>query len=257
MPESVRVLLPMKQRVILCLIKLKLNLKYSALSVLFSISPKVCGNYFRSTIQILARVLKGFVYFPTKEEILKNMPKCFRKYWRTRIVLDCAEVPVEKCNCLKERIMTYSHYKGRYTIKFCVGVSPGGLITFLSRCFGGRASDKRIVVHCGILDKCEFGDGVMVDKGFMIEEECVIRHLLLYRPPFLSKKKALTKAEALKTAEIASARVHVERKINQLRDFEILVQPVSLKLIPYMDDILLVCGALANLSPPILANDKF
>ena len=239
-PDSIRVLPPMKHRVLLCLTKLKLNLSYSALSVLFDISDKTCSNYFRDTVQILAQVLKGLIYFPTKEEILQNMPKCFRKFTKTRIVLDCAEVPVEKTKCLKERILTYSHYKGRQTVKFCVGVSPAGLITFISKCFGGRASDKKIVNHSKILDKLEFGDGVMVDKGFMIEEECLRRHLILYRPPFLSKKKSLSKAEAIRTAEIASARVHVERVIKQLRDFDIASDQVSSHLLPYYNDILSV-----------------
>ncbi|KAK3926014.1 UPF0725 protein [Frankliniella fusca] len=256
-PDTAKMILPMKLRILLTFTKLKLNLSYTALSVLFDITDKTCRNYFKDTILILAKVLKDIIYLPSKEETLQNMPKCFRKYWRTRSVLDCAEIPVEKPKCLKERILYYSHYKGRLTVKFCVGVSPGGMLTFISKCFGGRASDKKIVVHSGILDQLEFNDGVMVDKGFMIEEECLVRNLFLYRPPFLSKKKTLSKAEALNTAEIAGARVHVERAIKNLRDFDILVDQISLNLLPFINDILVVCGALVNLSAPVLAMDKF
>jgi len=138
-----------------------------------------------------------------------------------------------------------------------VGVTPAGLICLLSKCFGGRASDKKIVVTSGILDRLDRNDGVMVDKGFMIEKECAELGLRLIRPPFLSKKKTLSKQESLRTAEIAKARVHVERVIKQLRNFEILVQQVPSNLLPYIDDILTVCGALVNLSFPVLASDKF
>lgn len=183
LPESAKFVLLVKLRVALCLTKLKLNMSYAALSVLFGVGDDTCSNYFRHTVQVLANVLQGIVYFPSKEEILNNIPKCFRKYTHTRIVLDCAEAPVEKPKCLRERILTYSHYKGRHTLKFLVGVSPGGMITFLSPMFGGRASDKKIVNDSKVLDKCEYGDGVMLDKGFRIDQECLVRNLRLIRPP--------------------------------------------------------------------------
>jgi len=257
MPDSAKFLLPVRLRVGLCLTKLKLNMSYAALSVLFGVSDDTCSHYFRHTVQVLAQVLKGLVYFPSKEEIMNNMPKCFRKYIHTRIVLDCAEVPVEKPKCLRERILTYSSYKGRHTLKFLVGVSPSGMVTFLSTMFGGRASDKKIVSESKVLDKCEYNDGVMVDKGFKIDEECLLRNLRLIRPPFVRQQKPLTKAEALQCVDIAAARVHVERAIKQLRDFDILREQVSGHLVPYMNDVLQVCGGLVNLTSPILAMERF
>ncbi|KAE8742479.1 hypothetical protein FOCC_FOCC011974 [Frankliniella occidentalis] len=239
--QSAKYVLPVRLRVALCLTKLKLNMPYTALSVLFGVTDDTCSNYFRHTVQVLKNVLKGLVYFPSKEEILNNIPKCFRKYTHTRVVLDSAEVPVEKPKCLRERILTYSHYKGRYTHKFLVGVSPGGMITFLNP----------------VLDLCEYGDGLMVDKGFRIDDECLVRNLRLIRPPFIKKKQPLSKAEALQCVDIAAARVHVERAIKQLRDFDILNEQVSGHLVPYMNSILRVCGALANLNNPILSIERF
>ncbi|KAK3910139.1 THAP domain-containing protein 11 [Frankliniella fusca] len=256
-PYSAKFILPVKIRVALCLTKLKLNMPYTALSVLFGVSEETCSHYFRHTIQVLAAVLKHLIYFPSKEETLNNIPKCFRKYVHTRIVLDCAEVPVEKPKCLRERILTYSHYKGRHTLKWLVGVSPGGLIIFVSEMFGGRASDKKIVSESKVLDKCEYGDGVMVDKGFRIDNECLVRNLRLIRPPFVRKNNPLNKAEALQCVDIAAARVHVERAIKQLRDFDILSDQVPGHLVPYINCILTVCGALVNVGPPILSMERF
>jgi len=111
----------------------------------------------------------------------------------------------------------------------------------------------------GILDKCEFGDAVMVDKGFLIRDECLERGLMMYQPPFLSKRRhyKLSKEEALLTAQIARARVHVERVIQRMRIFKILSDQLSSHLFPYVDDILVVCAALTNLGPSVLSMDKF
>jgi len=153
--------------------------------------------------------------------------------------------------------MTFSHYKGKYTLKFGVGVTPAGLIAWLSKIFGGRSSDKKNVMSSGMLDQLDFGDGVKVDKGFIIENECLERGLILYRPPFKKRSKHFSKDDAMLTAEIASARVHVERVIQRLREFTLLSDQVSNIFLSYIHNILTVCGALVHLNLPVLASNKF
>lgn len=70
-------------------------------------------------------------------------------------------------------MLTYSQYKKNHTVKFNMGVAPSGLIIETSSAFGGRASDKHIVAHSEILDRLDYGDAVMVDKGYQIEKECL------------------------------------------------------------------------------------
>ncbi|KAJ8972013.1 hypothetical protein NQ317_000659 [Molorchus minor] len=91
------------------------------------------ANLFFYMIPIISRVLSPAIFFPSKEEILSNLPKCFNNYSNVRIVLDCTEISVQKPKCLCCRVKTYSHYKSGQTLKFLVGVSPAGLITFVSR----------------------------------------------------------------------------------------------------------------------------
>lgn len=70
-------------------------------------------------------------------------------------------------------MFTYSHFKGRHTVKFLIGVAPSGLITYVSRGFGGRSSDKAIFNLSGLMEKLDpHNDAIMVDKGFLIENEC-------------------------------------------------------------------------------------
>ena len=59
------------------------------------------------------------------------------------------------------------------------------------------------------------------------------------------------------TVEIASARVHVERVIQRMKLFEILTSKVSVKIIPYFEEILTIISGIVNLSRPILADKRF
>lgn len=131
------------------------------------------------------------------------MPKCFDNFINTRVVLDCTEIRVERPKCLSCKIRTYSHYKGNNTIKCMIGIAPDGLITFISKMYGGRASDKHILNESCILDMCTEGDGIMVDKGFLIKKECLDRGLILHRPPFLGKNKQLKLEDGMFNTEIA------------------------------------------------------
>jgi DDE superfamily endonuclease/Helix-turn-helix of DDE superfamily endonuclease len=250
--------LDLTERIVLTMVKIKLNVSLTAIAILFAISVTTCTSYFYMTVELLSRVLKTAVLWPSKEDILRNMPVCFNKFKKTRVVLDCSEVSVETPSCLKCRLSTYSHYKGTNTMKFLVGVAPDGLITFLSEVYGGRASDKAITLQSGIIETVDaHSDAIMVDKGFLIEHECIFNAIQLIRPPFLGKRKQFPQSEGIMTADIASARVHVERAIQRIKVFKLLKTNVPWGLVPYLDDILVIVGGLVNLSKPILALDKF
>ena len=55
------------------------------------------------------------------------------------VILDCAEVFIERPKSLINQACTWSEYKHHNTIKFLVDISPTGYITFLSDFYGGRA----------------------------------------------------------------------------------------------------------------------
>ena len=101
-----------KVRIVMCLIKLKLNLSFQCLSTLFKITRQTCKNIFVYMINLLLNLLEKVIYWPTDDEMIESLPTCFKKYSNTRVVLDCTEIPVEKPGCLKCRLKLYSHYKG-------------------------------------------------------------------------------------------------------------------------------------------------
>ncbi|KAJ8981460.1 hypothetical protein NQ317_000136 [Molorchus minor] len=156
-----------KEKIMLCFCKLKTNLTYVILSMLFGVTSQTCKNIVFNTIPILASILKNCIKFPASSEIQKNMPICFKGFESTRIILDCTEIIIQKPKCLCCRIRCYSQYKSNNTIKFMTGVSPGGLITYVSKCYGGRTSDKAIFEQSGLIKQLEMSkDAIMVDKGF-------------------------------------------------------------------------------------------
>lgn len=250
--------LSVRQRVMLVLTKFKTNLTYVTLSTLFNITPDLCKTYIYEIIPVLARILKPLIYFPSKTEILRNMPLCFTDFQNVRVVLDCTEIFIQSPKCLCCRIKFYSQYKSHMTVKFMTGVSPGGLITYVSKPYGGRASDKVIFEESNVITLLDSGrDAVMVDKGFRIETICDIHNIKLIRPPFLEKKNQLAAEESILNAKIASARVHIERSNQRLKIFKILSGKMNWALIPMVEDIFIIICAVTNLSSPILADSRF
>lgn len=67
-------------------------------------------------------------------------------------------------------------------------VTPAGNMPYISKAYGGRASDKTIFEDSHIVELLEPGDGSMVDEGFTIDEICARNNWECYRPPFLRSK---------------------------------------------------------------------
>ncbi|XP_031335226.1 uncharacterized protein LOC116165081 [Photinus pyralis] len=247
----------LRNNVVLVMCKLKTNLSFVCLAVLFGMNISSCKRAFYKYLSFLAASIKPAIYWPTKDEIRKNLPLCFKDFKATRLVLDATEIKIQKLNCLKCRVLSYSHYKGCHTMKFLIGITPSGLISYVSKAYGGRSSDRAIFCNENVVNKLDPYDAVMVDKGILIEKDCEENLITLIRPPFLRKNTQLSKVEALTTANIARARVHVERAIQRLKLFSVLNNQIDWYLIPYMDDIMTVIAATVNMSSPILAEDKF
>jgi len=247
-----------KERIIMVFLKLRQDLSFVVLSILFkNVTPESCRIIYSSLIPCLAKILSCSIYWPSKEEIISNMPYCFKKFPNTRIVLDCTEIPIQKPKCLSCRIKLYSNYKSTFTLKFLIGVSPGGLITYISQPYGGRASDKSIFEQSGLIQKMNSSDAIMVDKGFLIDDLCMSNNIQIIRPPFLKNKIQFSKSEALLNKDIASARVHIERINQRLKVYKILQNKFIWSHNYLAFDIITIISGICNLSTPIFANDKF
>lgn len=246
-----------EDRVVMTYVKLKQNLSYSFLAVIFDcVSVKHLRQIFLETIRVLGRCLEMAIPWPSKEEVSKNIPECFEKFEDTRIVVDCTEIFIQRPKNLCCQILTYSHYKSAQTAKIMTGVTPAGNISFISKPYGGRASDSAIFEQSALVKLLEPRDGVMVDKGFLIEELCNKNQFRFIQPPFLRNKK-FSQSDSIISAQIAKARVHVERSNQRIKVFKILGSVMPVALVPYLQDIFTVICGTVNLSAPIIGEDKF
>ena len=94
------------------------------------------------------------------------MPSSFKNnYPHCRVIIDCTEMFVKTPNSLQYRILLYSDYKSHMTFKALIAISPCGVATFSPDLYNVSASDKQITEESELVNICEQGDGITVDKG--------------------------------------------------------------------------------------------
>ena len=106
----------------------------------------MCSVIFRSWIKLQSKVLgTSFVTWLDREVVRINLLKSFEgKYGKTRCIIDCTEVYVDGTQSLVNQTKTRSDYKRRNAKNFLVAIAPSRFITFLLKCYGGRASNQFI-----------------------------------------------------------------------------------------------------------------
>ncbi|KMQ85539.1 fatty-acid amide hydrolase 2-like protein [Lasius niger] len=155
-----------QNRLLLFLMKMKLGLTFGAIGVFFHISASSVSSIFYSVLETLHENTKTWVFWPSREAIRSSMPSVFKNYPNCRAIIDCTEIRTDTPPSLDKRALMYSSYKSGFTVKYLIGISPSGKITFLSKGYGGRSTDGFIVVDSGFINLVEPGDEIMADKGF-------------------------------------------------------------------------------------------
>lgn len=202
---------------------------------------------------MLSRELGVLIVWPSKSQVKKTMPYCFRKmYPNCRVIIDCTEVYTETPTALDIAAALWSDYKQHHTIKFLVAITPRGTISWVSPVYGGRASDIHIMRDSGFLNDIQRYDLVMADRGFKIREDLIAVGSNLAIPPSSAASMQMRAKDVKETSQIANVRIHVERAIRRIKVFRILKQEMPLSIVPLVDDILHVCAALSNLLEPLI-----
>lgn len=201
--------------------KLRLGLTHEDLAFRFHCSCATISAIFHDWLNITAQRFTSLIHWPSREEIKRNLPALFRSppFNSVRCIIDCRKIFIDRPASLSARAMIYSNYKFHNTIKFLVGISPTGSITFL---WGGRASDKTITKSSGLIDLLEGGDIVMADRGFSFPEYFAAKGVQLLIPASTRGNTQLSGQEVSMSRHRSRMRIHVERAIGRIKNYCIL-----------------------------------
>lgn len=248
-----------EENIMLILMKIKTNDSYERLANQFGISTSQASRIFNNNIRSLSMVLKQLIYQPTKQQVRESLTIPFRAFYsHVFAVIDAFEIQIEKpSDPAVQQALTWSEYKKCNTLKYLIGSTPDGLIIFVSKGFGGRISDSDIMLfeESKFMDILPDNVAVMADRGFKHIENFLNRKgCLLIRPPSVSEGKPSTKDEVLETKRIASLRIHIERVIGRVGEYEMLKPHATLCSyhMKAIDDIMYVVCGLIKLQYPII-----
>lgn len=237
------------QKVSMCLCKLHLNLNFNGLSVLFGISPAdECRKTFCETLQVLALIVKPLVRLPTRVGNHSSIPSHLKSsYGDACMILDVVRLPLSISeSCLKCLSSVMSHYDGKPSfLKALLGVSPCGLISFVSKCFGELAPESTMFEESDLLERnmCDFArDAIMVSESLPVPTVCEQRGLKIFKP---------SPSHAGFSLEISNkkchASTHVQRWFCRMAAWQVM-KCLSWPCVSCCDDILTVVAGLSNLT---------
>ena len=97
------------------------------------------------------------------------------------------------------------------------------------------------------------GDEVMADRGFTIHELLAPLGVGLNIPPFLGSRLQMDGSEVVETQQIASLRIHIERAIRRVKEFDIVTGIMPASLAGSANQIWTICALLTNFQSPLLS----
>ena len=238
----------------LTLVRLRLNLKEHDLSRRFDISLSSVSRVFITWINFMYLRLGMLSIWPDRDTITDTMPAAFKeRYPKTTAIVDATEVKVNIPSSLLLQSQTYSSYKSANTLKGLIAISPAGHVTFVSSLYTGSIADKELVERSGFLSLLRRGDEVMADRGFTIDELLAPLGVSLNTPPTLGRRSQMDADQVVETQQIASLRIHIERAIRRVKEFDILSGVIPATLAGSANQIWTVCALLTNFKAPLIS----
>lgn len=116
----------------------------------------------------------------------------------------------------------------------------------------GNVSDNEITFQSGLLAKLEKGDAMMADRGWTNKSALLKHGIRLAVPEFLMDKKQFLITDLVRSVSLARLRIHVERCIGRIKQWNILNNRIPLTYWNNLDDIWFVCANLPLFCPPII-----
>lgn len=240
-------------QLLITMIKLRRYLPDFELAFLFGISESNVANIFITWINFMYEIWSLIDIWPNKECVKYFMPESFKRdFLATRVIVDTTEIPITKPGNPVAQQATFSSYKNRNTMKAMIGATPGGLISYVSECYGGSASDRQIIERSQLKNLCERGDSIMADRGFNVQDIFAPKDIKINIPTFMKGKTQIPGVKLVQDRKLASKRVHIERIIGLAKTFKILKSDLNPYHVPLASRILFVCAMACNFRENIM-----
>ncbi|XP_026461318.1 uncharacterized protein LOC113363041 [Ctenocephalides felis] len=192
------------------------------------------------------------------DNIKRILPITFRcSYSHVVAIIDAFEIQIKKPSDPEHQSLTWSEYKKCNTLKYLISCTPDGFINFISNGFGGRTSDELLFQESEIVEELPEGCAVMACRGFKnIVQLLDNKKIELIRTPSVSTGVKLSQSDVLQGKRIAALRIHIERVIGRMREFDFLKPHVVVNhnMLPLTDYIVIIAAALVNLQTPIISS---
>lgn len=125
------------------LMRLRLGLFEKDLAHRFGIAIGTVSNITRKWYTLLRAQLGPLVRMPERDIIRYYSPPAFKQLFpKMVIVIDCTEIEMERPSALNTQSACYSSYKSRPAMKVLVGITPSGVLSYVSELFLGSTSDQ-------------------------------------------------------------------------------------------------------------------
>ena len=132
------------------LMKLRLNVFDEDLAFKFGVHRTTVSRNFYYVLNVMYVKTNHLIKWPDRDALRSTMPTSFQKFFKScAVIIDCSEVFVERPSDLLARAQMWSNYKHHSTVKFVIGITPQGTISYLSKCTGG---DKEIIERSDLIN---------------------------------------------------------------------------------------------------------
>ncbi|CAF3090989.1 unnamed protein product, partial [Rotaria sp. Silwood2] len=215
----------------LFMIRLRRATDEHELGIFFNISQTTVSRIIIAWTRFIYSVVSSISLWPSKEQVQQNLPFEIKKnYPLVRVIVDCTEFEIEQPTNPQAQQNTWSTYKNTNTAKALVGITPNGVVSYISPLYGGATSDRSLLNMIGagsLIELMEPGDQIMSDRGFALDHQH--SHLTLIHPPFLEGKSQLSPSKVIETRIIARHRIHVERCMGRIKNYKLLNGVIPMK----------------------------
>lgn len=223
---------------LMVMMRLRMGLLQEHLADIFKVSTSTVSRTLIMWTNFLYDHIKGSTAWPNQQQLLWNLFKISQTH---RLLLIEQSFFMQKPSSLLAQNLTWSEYKRNKTVEVLIGVTPSGMVNFVSHVYGGHISDRCITDKSRSLPRIDPGMTVMAHKSFTIQDMLLPEDVDLNIPPRILSQRQISSAEFFQTSHIAQARIVVGMKLEQIKNYEILNRIIPISEMPLVDSTFDLC----------------